>query len=275
MSRQAEPSRGGDARRFERRAGPRVAFTARVNVVRENEKLLMGATLDLGLGGMCLLLSEPIEVKAIRRVEISLGRSTLEVDAQGMWQRPDPTGFVVGVQFLRVGAAESSTLWRSLQLRALDLSRFIVETSALSPIDVDVAMDITLRTRRREFQPGHAIYRAGDGESSEESILVLMSGSVLLEIPMRDAPPLEIERVEVGGVFGGVPLLLGVPHVESATAIDAVQALEIDRYSLWDLCAEKPLAGRTLERAVLRRYPRVVTELAPRIASAGAPSETA
>jgi hypothetical protein len=242
--------------RRERRAGPRVAFTARVTLQFTTGEVQLGASVDIGLGGVCLQLTKPVELATIRGVRIDTGHARLSLAARGSWQRVDPQRgtALLGIQFLDLGEEEISTLWSLLHQRALDLTRFLVERSGLGPIDIDVAMDLTLRTRRKEVEANRVIYRAGSDVIEEASIFIVAQGTVSLQVARADGTRAEIDVVEPGGVFGGIPMIIGVPHVDSAVAKTPVQLLEIDRYSLKDLVAEKPLAGRALERAVIKRY---------------------
>ena len=252
------------AERERRRAGPRVALTSRVELECEGvASAQCGASLDVGLGGLCIELPCAIDLESVRSVRIRHGRRDLTLRARGSWQRDTLAHGVVllGVQFLDLESQQSAALWELVNLRALELTRFLVERSDLAPIDVDIAMDLTLGTRRRQFAASQRIYRHGEEAESESSIFIVAHGRVCLEAETAGGVRVVLDHAEAGQVFGGAPSLLGIPHVDSAIAESAVQLLEIDEFSLRSLVAEKPLVARALEHAALRRYLRHIPAL--------------
>jgi hypothetical protein len=241
--------------RERRRAGPRVALTSRVELECEGLATpLAGASLDVGLGGLCIELPCTVDLASVRSVRVRHGRRDLSLAARGSWLRgPSADGVVLlGVQFLDLDSGQSSSLWQLLNHRALELTRFLVEQSDLAPIDVDVAMDLTLGTRRRQFAANQRIYERGS--QSESSIFIVAHGRVSLEAETASGVRILLDHADAGQVFGGAPSLLGIPHVDSALALSAVQLLEIDQFSFRNLVAEKPFVARALEHAALRRY---------------------
>jgi hypothetical protein len=246
-----------DARveKLPRRAGPRVAFQSRVLLELEDHAPVEGVTLDVGLGGMCAQVGGVVALDRIRRVEVQVGRRALSAPARGAWRREahGDGSVILGMQFTDLEDVQISLLWETLNRRALELTRFLVEHSSLHPIEVDVAMDLALRTRRRELGPDRYLYRQGS-RGPEESIFIIASGSVALEVTREDGESVVLDRAVAGNVFGGLPMLASLDHVDSARTLDATQLLEVDRYSFADLLAEKPLVGRALERAVMTKY---------------------
>jgi hypothetical protein len=234
-----------------------VALTSRVELDCDGAQApLQAATLDVGLGGLCIDMPCPVDLASVRTVRISHGRRDLALRARGAWARESSgrAGALLGVEFLDPDPVQRSVLWEILNLRALELTRFLVEHSDLAPIDVDLAMDVTLGTRRRQFAADEAIYRAGEGPEGESSIFIVAHGRVRLEALAASGTRIVLDHADSGQVFGGAPSLLGIPHVDSAVAVTPVQLLEVDAFSVHNLVAEKPLVGRALEQAALRRY---------------------
>ena len=238
-----------------RRAGPRVAYLSHVQVACNQPAPVVGATLDLGLGGVCVQVPETTALDAIRHVELQIGRRTLSAPVRCTWRRVTQMdgSAMLGLQFTDLREAQVSLLWEALNRRALELTRFLTEHSTLHPIEVDVAMDLAMRTRRREFGPNRYIYEQGT-KGPEESIFIIASGGVALEVVRDDGERVALDRARAGDVFGGLPILIGAAHADSAYSLEPVQLLEVDAYSIADLLAEKPLVGRAVERAVMGKY---------------------
>jgi hypothetical protein len=236
-----------------RRAGPRVAFWARAKLAAGEREPIAAATLDIGLGGACVQVQCGEDLEAVKGLEIAVGRRPLSTAVRVAWQRRIGGAAILGLQFLEVDIGETALIWEVLNRRALELTRFIVEHSSVDPVDVDVAMDMALRTRRREIAPQEYLYRQGT-DGPERSIFIVASGSVELEVRRRDGEVACLDRAVSGDVFGGLPMMTGSPHVDSARALEPVQLLEIDDYSISDLLVEKPIAGRAVERAIFSRY---------------------
>ena len=90
----AEGAGSGVARLPERRrAGPRVALTARIEIeTRGAGPPIPGSTLDIGLGGLCAQIEQPIELPEVTGVRIMHGRQDLTLVARGCWVRPAQFG---------------------------------------------------------------------------------------------------------------------------------------------------------------------------------------
>jgi CRP-like cAMP-binding protein len=242
----------------ERRTSPRVALASRVDVeIDGNPDVAHGASLDLGIGGLCIRLAEAAPLERVTGIRIPNGRRELMLRARGAWQRKSPSdeSFMLGVEFLSPGPGELTALWQLLNQRALELSRFLVDQSEFADTDIDILMDLALCTRRREFGAGVQIYVEGAAPWDESSIFIVAQGCVGLSARGASAR-VDLGSAGVGEVFGGIPTVLGIPHVDGACALTPVQLLEVDAFSLESLAREKPLVARTLERAALRQYMR-------------------
>jgi len=258
----------------DRRASPRVALASRVDVeLDDGTTVAQGASLDLGIGGLCIRLAQAAPLERVCGIRIPNGRRELALRARGAWQRKSPSdeSFMLGVEFLAPPPGELTALWQLLNQRALELSRFLVDQSEFAETDIDILMDLALCTRRREFTEGVQIYAEGALPCDESSVFIVAQGSVGLSANGASVHAIDLGTASVGEVFGGLPAVLGLPHVDSARALTPVQLLEIDAFSLDSLAREKPLVARTLERAALRRYVRRF----PVLLAGGAPSEPA
>ena len=113
-------------------------------------------------------------------------------------------------------------------------------------------MGLAQVSRFRKVPYGQTLYRQGTMKKGEDSIYVILEGTVVLQARVRDAIETEIARLSSGDLFGGLPLLASVAHCESAVANSDVQLLEIDRQAYIHIRATKPWLGQRLGNALLR-----------------------
>jgi hypothetical protein len=231
---EALPAACCSPRAIERRGSPRVAVTAPVSIACEGSAVpLKGPSLDIGLGGVCVQLDEEVDLASIRHVSIRVDRTDIEFGGTGVWQRRAKGNgrVIVGVEFVRVQPRDSWVLWGLLSTRVLGLARFLVECSEFEGLTIDVAMDIAMRTRRRQFDPGSTIYRRGRTEPDARSIFVIMAGCVDLIREAEDGRSLALGRACQGAVIGGLPLVMDMEHADSGVCLDNVELLEIDEFA--------------------------------------------
>ncbi|MEM9177774.1 MAG: cyclic nucleotide-binding domain-containing protein, partial [Myxococcota bacterium] len=106
--------------------------------------------------------------------------------------------------------------------------------------------------RSRSLHPGDQIYRQGQRGNDSDSIFLIIEGSVTLQVRVRDAIERPLTQLQVGDLFGGLPLLADLPHTESAVANTAVKLLELDAGAFRHLRSMKPWLGHRLGVALLR-----------------------
>jgi CRP-like cAMP-binding protein len=117
---------------------------------------------------------------------------------------------------------------------------------------VDEGLGLAQLSRFRDIPVGRFIYRQDSCEPGEDSIFIVLRGSVALQVRVRDAKEIETERLGPGELFGGLPLLADVTHTESAVAADDTRLIEIDREAFRYLRLAKPWLGYRLAQALLR-----------------------
>jgi len=253
MARTVSRARPGTAP--EQRSGPRVAITLPLTLDLERGPSVPCGSLDLGTGGVCVSTAAPFALSALHAVHLGLPDGALTLRAHGVWQREAKVDGVVmtGVQFDGPGDGEKEILGSLVQRRIRELTRFLMESSTLGPLGFDDAMELTRRTRRRHFAPGRLIYERGAGRNGEISIFIVASGRVSLELPRPGRAPLVAHALACGDVFGGLPMVAGVVHCDSAVALEPCQLIEIDEYAYQELFRDSPTIARALEHAVVRR----------------------
>ena len=119
-------------------------------------------------------------------------------------------------------------------------------------LGVDESLGLVQLSRFRDIPVGRFIYRQDTCEAGEDSIFIVLRGSVVLQARVREALEIETERLGPGELFGGLPLLADVTHAESAVAADDTRLIEIDREAFRYLRLAKPWLGYRLAQALLR-----------------------
>lgn len=219
---------------------------------------LAARTRDLSVGGACLATDSPIAPKSIHRIEIQLQDGWLGVDAQGRWQSVLPGDDVVmtGIEFVDPADETVDRLWDAVLEGGKRLARFLYVGSDLRPLGVDGAMGLSQITRVRKLPAGHTLYRQDRDPENSESIFVVESGSVVLQVRARGVREVPIDTVGPGQVFGGLSMLAGVPPSESAITDTEAVLLEFDSRGYQYLARNKPWLAQELGQIVTTTYVR-------------------
>ena len=116
------------------------------------------------------------------------------------------------------------------------------------------------RTTRRFLAPGEILFR--EGEAGAE-VYHIVSG--VMEVSLGDGAARRIlSRLEPGELFGEMSLLTGAKRSATATAVSAVELIEVNTTDLQDFLARQPEWLR-----------QMVDNLAVRLKRANARAETA
>ena len=126
------------------------------------------------------------------------------------------------------------------------------EHSDIHELGLEEAMGLAQITRFRDIRAGHSLYRQGTRDLGETSLFLLMRGTVVLQVRVKDAIEVEIARLHPGEIFGGTPIVADVPHPESAVAETDVRLLEIDEAAFRYIRCVKPWLGYRLGTAMTR-----------------------
>ena len=224
---------------------------------------LLGRTRDLSIGGACIATPSPFNVKSVQRVVLDLPSQKIMLNAVGCWQRDDPAERVVltGVQFENAHSEQLDLVWDQVLDSGKRLARFLYEKTALHELGLEEAMGLAQVTRYRALEPGDQIYRQGQRGEGGDSIFLITEGTVTLQVRVRDAIERPLCQLQVGDLFGGLPLLADLPHAESAIADTRVKLLELDSEAFRHLRSMKPWLGHRLGVALLRVHAQRVGKI--------------
>ncbi len=237
------------------RCDPRVGTDIPVEIhSHEFAGPLAARTRDLSVSGACIATASPFDFKSVRQITLLLPTTSVRVAVEGCWQREEPSGELVltGLQFEDPSAQELDVLWDLVLDSGKQLARFFYEHSALGELGLEDALGLAQVTRYREVHAGQTLYRQGARNEGEDSICIILRGTVVLQVRVRDARDVEVARLHSGDVFGGLTLLARVGYSESAVAQSDVSLLEIDEPTFRYIRSAKPWLGYRLGNALLR-----------------------
>ena len=238
------------------RATPRVALQVPAQLYSTDlSGPLPGMTRDISICGACIATPAPFAIKSLQKVVFSLASGPLAIDAIGSWQHDVDNEDIIltGLQFEDPPPAALDTLWSMVFDSGRNLARFLYEHTQLFELGLEEAMGISQLSRFREVPEGRFIFRQDTQIDGEDSLFILIEGSVTLQVRARNAIEIEIERLGPGELFGGTPLLADLPHFESGVAATRVRLLEIDAKAFKYLRVTRPWLGYRLSQALLRR----------------------
>jgi CRP-like cAMP-binding protein len=221
---------------------------------------LHGRTRDLSVSGVCVATASMFAVKTVRNIVLQLPSGELELECEGRWQRSVENDEMVlsGIEFRNSPVELVEALWDVVLDAAKQLARFLMTGPDLRHLSLEDAMGLAQVTRFLDVTAGHSLYRQDTSSPGDDSIFILSRGSVVLQLRVRDAIETPIERLGPGQVFGGLPMLAGLPHAESAIVDTDSRLFEIDRKSFTFLRMAKPWLAHHLAHAVNRAYARLM-----------------
>jgi CRP-like cAMP-binding protein len=257
---------------LEARATPRVGADFPVQI-RSSEFPggLPGRTRDLSIDGSCIATASPFNIKSVDQVSILLpGGKSLDLRCTGCWQREEPSAqlMLTGLSFDDPSEGDLDSIWNFVLESGKYLARFLMEKSELHELGLDDAMNLSQMTRYRDIPIGQTLYRQDANEPGQDSIFLVIEGSVSLQVRVRNAREVEYARLESGQFFGGLPLLADVPNVDSAVCSTDVRLLEIDRQAFQYIRTAKPWLGYRLGSAMLRISTLRMSQLLARVRDA-------
>ena len=222
---------------------------------------------DLSVTGACIATASPFALKSVQRVVVTLPRGSLALDAQGTWQRDAQADDVIlsGLKFCDPPKESLDQLWELVFSIGQQLARFLLERTQLQELGVEEGLGLAQTSRFRDIPAGRIIYRQDTALAGEESIFVLVEGTVALQARVRDAFDVETHRLHPGDMFGGLPLIGAGPHAETAVAVVNSRLLEIDRQAYRFMRQTRPWLGFRVGQALLRTYAVRLRELSIRI----------
>ena len=253
---------------LETRVDPRTGADFPVRVfTSEIAGSLEARSRDLSVGGLCIATATPFAFKSVQRVRLDLPDGPLELEAEGRWQSalPHDDAVMTGLAFVSTPDDVVDRLWDTVLDLGKRFARFIHMRSEIREIGIEGAMGLAQVSRFRHLSPGQAVYRQGPADPGDRSIFLVDQGSISLQMRVRGARNDFIERLDAGALFGGMPLVAGVEHAESAVAEVPSRLLELDERAFLYLSRSRPWLAQRLSQAVTCAYARRLHDLLARV----------
>jgi CRP-like cAMP-binding protein len=267
MSTHGSPA-GVQAAQHDARGGGRVGSDLPVELhVAELPGPLAARSRDIGVGGICVATPSAFALKSVKRVVIGLPSGPLSLEAEGCWQF-DASGddmVLSGLAFPSLSPEAIETLSNLVLESGRTLARFLYAQSDLRSFGLEEVLGLAQITRFRDVNAGHFVYRQDTAEPGDDSIFLVSRGAITLQARARGAREIPLAHLQVGELFGGMPLVGDAPHAESALAECDSRLLEIDRVAYQYLASARPWLAQRLAFTVARTYTRRLHDILARI----------
>lgn len=222
---------------------------------------------DLSVGGLCIATHSAFALKSVRRVTLGLPSGPLTLQAEGRWQRDAPSDGVMlsGVEFVEPSPEAVAALKSLVFEIGQSLAQFLSTESELRGLGLEEILGLAHITRLRDVTAGATIYRQDTAHPGEDSIFVVGRGSVIVQVRARNVSEVMLARLGAGQVFGGMPLVGGISHSDSAVADTDARILEIDQDAFSYLKTARPSLAEGLAFAVTHAYRRRLMDALVRV----------
>ena len=242
---------------LENRSDPRVAADLRVELFASDfSSRLPAQTRDVSAGGVCVATPSPFACQSIRSITLQVPGRPLRLKASGRWQVTHRASATVltGIAFEDIGMEMQDVLWDYVVDVSKDIARFIYRRSALRAIGIEGAMGIAHSSRLRIMRAGDQIYGEAAATQGANSIFLVQSGSVALQMRVRGVRNQAFAVAEAGALFGGLSMLTSVQDQEFAFARSDVRLLEVDERAFDHLSRSRPGLAQQISLAVTSAY---------------------
>ncbi len=222
---------------------------------------------DLSAGGICIATPSAFVLKSVRRVTLDLPSGPLTLQAEGRWQRDELSEGVVlsGLEFVEPPPDAVEALNRLIFETGRSLAQFLSTESELRGLGLEEILGLAHITRFRDVTAGATIYRQDTAHPGEDSIFVVARGSVIVQVRARGVSEVMLARLGPGQIFGGMPLVGGISHADSAVADTDVRIIEINQDSFRYLKTARPSLAEGLAFAVTHAYRRRLMDALARV----------
>lgn len=218
------------AERYELRDVPRVALDLPVFLHRRRGDAIVGRTRDVSVSGVCVETSLPFELEEITEITLELKSRSLRLPVDGAWQRSrdHASEALSGLAFRRARAEEASALLQLVDETTQTVAAFLSTVPATRDLDETELVTLVRATRYRNATAGASIQSAGSVDPEGDAIHVVGFGEVSLSLQSSSGRAVRRRTVGPGALFGGLALVGGIAHIESAQAESEVRLLQID-----------------------------------------------
>jgi CRP-like cAMP-binding protein len=162
--------------------------------------------------------------------------------------------FITGIEFIDLTREVVYELWDVVHETSKRLTTFLSTNSELQTFPLSELMEVAHATRYRSIPCGGLIYRQEERSSGDDSIFIILEGTVVLETRSKRGRRVELCRLGSGCLFGGTPLVTGTSHRESAIACCDVGLLDISRGAFEKMKRQRASFAMRLSSAIVENH---------------------
>jgi len=250
---------------FGRRGLPRIGIALPVLVeVGGLSTPLLGRTRDLGMNGICAATPTCFAYQDVRGIALHGPEGKLHLAAEGRWQEEAAgrDAFFTGISLCEPQDSSVDRLWDIVHGRTKWLTRWLAQQSEFAALDLRDLLELAHVTRLRDLRVGQVLYRQAIETPSSDSLFVVLSGRLALELRTARERRVDVAELGPGSVFGGLGLVTELPPHETCIAAADSSLLEVSRGAFINLkCAAPGLAFELAAIAVRCHSARIVSAL--------------
>lgn len=256
---------------LDRRDFPRVAIDMPTELELQGMGRLPSVSCDLSVGGICVSTRSRFVLDSLRSVTLELPQRRLSLPAEGRWQREvgGDQSFFTGIEFVGLAREVVYELWDVVHETGKRLTTFLSTNSELQSFPLSELMEVAHATRYRSIPCGGLIYRQEERRSGDDSIFIILEGTVVLETRTKRGRRVELCRLGSGCLFGGAPLVTGTAHRESAIGCSDVGLLDISRGAFEKMKRQRASLAMRLSAAVVESHASRLHDSLLRLAEIG------
>lgn len=135
-----------------------------------------------------------------------------------------------------------------------DAVRLLRAASLLRELDDADLKRLAARAVGRRYARGQVVFTEGE---SAETLLVIASGRLKLQTSADDGRNHVVNIAAAGDTLGEINIVDGGTRSLTAEALEATEALVLDRMAVWELVRERPAVAEALIRALAAHVRRL------------------
>jgi hypothetical protein len=210
----------------------------------EYDKFTAAHSVNLSETGVCLQLTEPLEIgqQVQLRIIISTQTACMIMSAKVVWVRQDPVNETLcyGLGFVDPDPDQVGLIQFYVQAGTKILLNFFSEFPLFEALTLEDCQHLIRITTRRELAKREILYYEDSRDSDMQGLFIVQSGLLTIFKGKNHDPQRQIAVVSPGQVFGEYTLVLDQPHTATVMAVNASTLIQINKKGLQYLNVTHP-----------------------------------
>lgn len=236
---------------------------------RPEGNFVSAGPVNLSETGLCLRLTQPLEVGQEIELEIQLGSNTPAVQTPGrvVWLRQDEINhvFYCGLGFTRISRELLEQIKDYVEMGGASLLKFFSEFPAFADFSSDDCRSLLRIVTLRELEKKEVLYVEDTSDADLQGLFVVQSGLLNIFKGRTCRPGRQLAVVSAGQIFGEATMINNQPHSASVMAVNDSQLIQINKMGFLLLREHEPeLALKIVEltaRSLVSRLGRTTRKL--------------